>query len=93
MAGDTTNIWNDIELRIDSDAFLTLCQISSMNKNQIFKNPLKPRAPFKWVFMDVITATAPKSLTSETTFLNYILIVDAYSRINFLMVWIELTQK
>ena len=31
--------------------------------------------------MDIIPSTAPKRLTSETTFSNYILIVDAYSKI------------
>ena len=31
--------------------------------------------------MDIIPSTAPKSLTSDTTFLNYFLIVDAYSNI------------
>ena len=51
-----------------------------MNKKAISKNPLKPKAPFKWVFMDIIPATAPKCLTSETTFSNYTLIVDAYSK-------------
>ena len=40
---------------------------------------MKPKVPFKWFFMVVIPATAPKSVTSETTFSNYILIVDAYS--------------
>ena len=33
------------------------------------------------VFMDIIPSKAPKSLTSETTFSNYLLIVDAYSKI------------
>ena len=45
------------------------------------KNPLKPKSPFKWVFMDIIPETAPQSLTSDTTFSNYLLIVDAYSKI------------
>ena len=31
--------------------------------------------------MDIVPSTAPKSLTSDTTFSNYILIVDAYSKI------------
>ena len=31
-------------------------------------------------FMDIIPSTAPKSLTSDTTFSNYLLIVDAYSK-------------
>ena len=31
--------------------------------------------------MDIIPSTAPKSLTSDTNFSNYILIVDAYSNI------------
>ena len=31
--------------------------------------------------MDVITSTAPESLTSDTTFYNYLLIVNAYSKI------------
>ena len=52
-----------------------------MNKKAGSKNPLKPKAPLKWVFMNIITSTAPKSLTSDTTFSNYILIVDAYSKI------------
>ena len=34
-----------------------------------------------WVFMDIIPSTAPKSLTNDTTFSNYLLIVDAYSKI------------
>ena len=32
-------------------------------------------------FMDIIPSTAPKSLTIEITFSNYILFVDAYSKI------------
>ena len=52
-----------------------------MNKKARSKLPLKPKAPFKWVFMDVIPSTAPKSLTSDTTLSNYLLIVDAYSNI------------
>ena len=31
--------------------------------------------------MDIIPTTSPKRLTSETTFSNYLLIVDAYSKI------------
>ena len=52
-----------------------------MNKEARSKIPLKPKAPFKWVFMDIIPSTAPKSLISDTTFSNYLLIVDAYSKI------------
>ena len=52
-----------------------------MNKKARSKNPLRPKSPFKWVFMDIIPSTAPKSLTSDTTFSNFLLIVDAYSKI------------
>ena len=52
-----------------------------MNKKARSKIPLKPKAPFKWGFKDIIPSTASKSLTSDTTFSNYILIVDAYSKI------------
>ena len=31
--------------------------------------------------MDIIPPTAPKSLTSDTTISNYLLIIDAYSKI------------
>ena len=31
--------------------------------------------------MDIIPSTASKSLTSDTTFYNYLLIVDAYSKV------------
>ena len=87
MAGDTANVWEDIELRIYPDPFFTSCQFSSMNKKAMSKIPLKPKAPFKRVFMDIIPSTAPKILTSETTFSNYLLIVDAYSEISKIMVW------
>ena len=52
-----------------------------MNKKDRSKLPLKPKAPFKWFFMDIIPSTAPKSLTNDTTFSNYLLIVDAYYKI------------
>ena len=52
-----------------------------MNKKARSKLPLKPKAPFKWVFMGIIPSTAPKSLTNDTNFKNYLLIVDAYSKI------------
>ena len=71
-------VLEDIYLGIDPDPFCTSCQIYSMNKKDRSKISLKPKAPFKWVFMDI---TAPKSLTSDTTFSNYLLIVDAYSKI------------
>ena len=61
MDGDTVNVWKDIELRIDSYPFCTSCHIYSMNKKDISKNLLKPKAPFKWVFTDIISATASKS--------------------------------
>ena len=48
LAGDTANVWEDIELKIDTDPFCTSCQISSMNKNARSKNLLKPKSPFKW---------------------------------------------
>ena len=78
MAGDTENVWQDIELRIDSDPFCTPCQMYSMNKKARSKNPLKPKASFKWIFMNIIPETYPKRLTNEMTFSNYLLIVDSY---------------
>ena len=81
LAGDTANIWEDVELRIYPDPFCTSCQISSINKKVRSKIPLNPKTPFKWVFMDIIPSTESKSLTSDTTFSNYLLIVDAYYNI------------
>ena len=81
IAGDTANVWEDVELRIDPDPFCTSCKISSMNKKARSKIPLKTKAPFTWVFMDIIPSTTPKSLTNDTTFSNYLLMVDAYSKI------------
>ena len=65
IAGDTANVWEDAELKIDPDPFCTSCKISSMNKKASSKLPLKPKSPFKWVFMDIIPSTAPKSLTND----------------------------
>ena len=52
-----------------------------MNKKARSKNPLKPKAPFKWVLMDITPSTAKKCLASETTFSNYLFVVDVYSKI------------
>ena len=52
-----------------------------MNKKARSKIPLKPKVPFKCVFMDIVPSTAPKSLTIDTTFSNYLLIVDSYYNI------------
>ena len=52
-----------------------------MKKKARFKNPLNPKEPFKWFLMDIIPLTAPNFSTSETNFSNYILIVDACSKI------------
>ena len=77
IAVDTANVWEDAELKIDADPFCTSYKISSMNKKAMSKLPLKPKATFKLVFMDIIPSTAPKSLTNATNFKNYLLIVDA----------------
>ena len=52
-----------------------------MKKKARSKIPLNSKATFKWVFMDIIPSTAPKILTSDTTFSNYLIIVDTYSKI------------
>ena len=54
LAGDTDNVWEDIELRLYPDPFCTSCHISSMNKKSRSKNPLKQKEPYKWFFMDII---------------------------------------
>ena len=81
LAGDTANVWEYLELIIYPDPFGTSCQIYSMKKNTRSKIPLKPKEPFKCFFMDIVPSTAPKFLTSYKTFYNYLLIVDAYSKI------------
>ena len=52
-----------------------------MNKKDRSKIPLKPKSLFKWFLKDIIPSIAPKILTSDTTFSNYLLIVDAYFKI------------
>ena len=46
LDGDTANVWEDVELRIDPDPFCTSRQISSMNKKARYKFSLKPKALF-----------------------------------------------
>ena len=43
---------------------------------------IKVKGDFQVGFMDIIPATAPKGLTSQTTLSNYFLIVDSYSKIS-----------
>ena len=49
-----------------------------MNKKSRSKNPLNPKAPFKWGFMDLIPSTSPMFSTSDTKFSNYLLISHVY---------------
>ena len=81
LDGNIAIFWGDIEPKIYPDTFCTQCQISSMNKKARSKIPLNTKEPFKWGFMDIIPPTDPKSLTSDTDFSNYLLIVDAYYKI------------
>ena len=50
IAIDSANVWKYIEIRIDPDPFCTLCQIYSINKKARSKNPLYPKAHFKWFY-------------------------------------------
>ena len=83
IAGDTANVREDVELRKDPDPFCTSCKIYSMNKKARSKLPLKPKAPFKWVFMDIIPYIAPKSLTNDTNFQTLVsgTLVSAYTSV------------
>ena len=49
IAGNTANVWEDVEPRIYPGPLCTSCQISSMNKKARSNITLKPKAPFKWV--------------------------------------------
>ena len=72
---DTVNVSKYIELRVDTEPFCTPCQISTINEKDISNTPLK------WVFIYIISATSSKISTKDTTFYNYLLIMDAYSKI------------
>ena len=81
LAGYTLNVWQYIELRVDPEPLFTSFQIYSNNKKARPKTHLKTKTPFKWVLMNIIPSTASKRLTKDTTFSNYLLIVDNYSKI------------
>ena len=81
MSGYNELFWQDIDIRVDPDPFCTSCQISTFSKKPRSKTPLNPNTPFKSVFMDSIPAMYSKILTKDTTFYNYILIVDTYSKL------------
>ena len=47
LTGDTENVWQEIELRVDPDLFWKSCQISTINEKAVSKTPLKSKTPFK----------------------------------------------
>ena len=49
-------------------------------KKGYIQNSTKSKGNFQVGFIDIITATVSSFLTNETTFSNYILIVDTYSK-------------
>ena len=64
-----------------------------MNKKAGSKITLKPKSLLKWVFMDIIPSTSQKSLTSDTTFSNHLLIVNTNSKIPKLYGMEEISTK
>ena len=81
LDGDTTNIWQDIDLRVDPEPLCTSCHIYIIIERSRSKTPLNTNTPFKWVLMDLIQAISSKQITKDTNFANYLLIVYAYSKI------------
>ena len=77
MYGDTTTVWQDIDLRVDPDPLCTPYHISTINQKARSETYLKAKTPLKWVFMCIIPATYSNILTKGNTFANYLLIVDA----------------
>ena len=61
MAGDTANVWEDAELKIDPDPFCTSCKFYSMNKKARSKVPLNPKSPFKWVLWMLYHQNHPRA--------------------------------
>ena len=51
MDGDTANVWQDIELRIDPDPFSHHVIYLEQIKRLGIKNPLKPKVSIKWVLL------------------------------------------
>ena len=93
MEKDTSTFWKNIHFRIDTETFCTSCQISTLNKKTGSNTPLNPKTPFKWVFMDIIPAISSKILTKDTTFANYLLIIDAYPKLLTLFGMENVTNK
>ena len=75
LAGDTGNISQDIDLRVEYVNFCTSSKKSIINKKPRSKTPLNSRTPFTWVLMDIIPALSSIILTKDTTHSNYLLIV------------------
>ena len=81
LDGGNANIWQDIDLRVYPYPFCTSCQISTINKKVISKKPLRSKITFKSLFMNITPDKSPKILTKDSTFSNYLLIVDNYHNI------------
>ena len=62
-------------------------------RSRITAATLKPKAPFKWVFIIIILSTSPKPLTSENTFYKSILTVYAYSKTPKLYGMVKITTE
>ena len=75
LSRDNANVWQEIEVGVDPETFCTSYQIPTINKNSRSKTPLKSNTPFKWLFMDIIPAISSKSLTKDTTFSKFLLII------------------
>ena len=75
------------------DPFCSTCKISAISKTARSKKPVDPSKPLEIVFMDIIPSPCKKGLTAASTFQNYLLVVDAYSRMPRLYGLEELTTE
>ena len=66
---------------MDPDPFCASCQIPTINNKPRSETTLNPKTPFKWVFMDIMPDLSSKSLTKDTTFSNFLLTFNAYSKL------------
>ena len=93
LAADAAGLWEDVEIRMDPDPFCTSCKVATITKKSRSKQPLDPVGPLKWVFMDIIPSPHSKSIDKEACFANYLLVVDAYSRVPRLFGLEEMTTE
>jgi transposase InsO family protein len=84
LMADEDDMWNDVDVIQDREEFCETCKITTARKSNRGANPLEELGevvPGQFVMTDIVTNPTQRSITADSHFKYYLVILDAASRL------------